>query len=318
MSIDGKVALVTGGSRGIGRAIALRLAREGTKVAINYKTNEAAAQWVVDAVAEMGGEAMSVAADVSQSAEVEAMVKKVADSWDGIDILVNNAGVIHDGLLMRMTEEVWDEVININLKGTFNCTKAVLRFMVRKRWGRIINVVSVVGMEGNPGQSNYAASKAGVIAFARSIAKEVASRNITVNSVAPGYIVTEIVADLSPEFKELIFSRIPQNRFGTVDDVANMVGYLASEEANTIWATAEKGSVVSPNKNVSLDVYAPLKGLEAAQLTQAERFVFDGSDLAPPAVGGDAMFTGLQDFVDNPGDIQSVLEFLEEVADRSY
>jgi 3-oxoacyl-[acyl-carrier protein] reductase len=234
LSIDGKVALVTGGSRGIGRAIALRLAREGIKVAINYKANEAAAQWVVDAVAEMGGEAMSVAADVSQSAEVEAMVKKVADSWDGIDILVNNAGVIHDGLLMRMTEEVWDEVININLKGTFNCTKAVLRFMVRKRWGRIINVVSVVGMEGNPGQSNYAASKAGVIAFSRSIAKEVASRNITVNSVAPGYIATEIVADLSPEFKELIFSRIPQNRFGTVDDVANMVGYLASEEANYI------------------------------------------------------------------------------------
>ena len=234
MSIDGKIALVTGGSRGIGRAIALRLAKEGTKVAINYKANQEAAHWVVDAVAEMGGEAMAVAADVSQSADVEVMVKQVVDSWGGIDILVNNAGVIHDGLLMRMTEEVWDEVININLKGTFNCTKAVLRFMVRKRWGRIINVVSVVGLEGNPGQSNYAASKAGVIAFSRSIAKEVASRNITVNSVAPGYIATEIVADLSPEFKELIFSRIPQNRFGTVDDVANMVGYLASEEANYI------------------------------------------------------------------------------------
>jgi len=234
LSIDGKVALVTGGSRGIGRAIALRLAKEGAKVAINYKANQEAAHWVVDAVAEMGGEAMAVAADVSQGADVEVMVKKVVDSLGGIDILVNNAGVIHDGLLMRMTEEVWDEVINTNLKGTFNCTKAVLRFMVRKRWGRIINVVSVVGLEGNPGQSNYAASKAGVIAFSRSIAKEVASRNITVNSVAPGYIATEIVADLSPAFKELIFSRIPQNRFGTVDDVANMVGYLASEEANYI------------------------------------------------------------------------------------
>ena len=234
MSIDGKVALVTGGSRGIGRAIALRLAKEGTRVAINYKANEEAAQWVVDTVAEMGGEAMAVSADVSQSAAVETMVKQVVDSWGGIDILVNNAGVIHDGLLMRMTEEVWDEVVNTNLKGTFNCTKAVLRFMVRKRWGRIINVVSVVGLEGNPGQSNYAASKAGIIAFSRSVAKEVASRNITVNSVAPGYIATEIVADLSPEFKELIFSRIPQNRFGTVDDVANMVGYLASEEANYI------------------------------------------------------------------------------------
>ena len=234
MSIDGKIALITGGSRGIGRAIALRLAREGTKVAINYKTNEEAARWVVDTVAEMGGEAMAVAADVSQSTAVEAMVKRVVDSWGSIDILVNNAGVIHDSLLMRMTEEVWDEVVNTNLKGAFNCTKAVLRFMVRKRWGRIINVVSVVGLEGNPGQSNYAASKAGVIAFSRSIAKEVASRNITVNAVAPGYIATEIVADLAPEFRDLILSRIPQNRFGTVEDVANMVGYLASEEATYI------------------------------------------------------------------------------------
>ena len=234
MGIDGKVALITGGSRGIGRAIALRLAREGTKVAINYKTNDSAAQSVVDAVTEMDGEAMAVSADVSHSAAVEDMVKRIADSWGGIDILVNNAGVIHDSLLMRMTEDVWDEVLDSNLKGAFNCTKAVLRFMVRKRWGRIINVVSVVGLEGNPGQSNYAASKAGIIAFSRSIAKEVASRNITVNAVAPGYIATEIVADLAPEFKALILSRIPQNRFGTVDDVANMVGYLASEEATYI------------------------------------------------------------------------------------
>ncbi len=234
MSINGKTALITGGSRGIGRAIALRLAKEGVRIAVNYKTNEEAAQWVVNAVEEMGGEAIAVDADVSQSAEVEDMVKRVLDSWGSVDILVNNAGIIHDSLLMRMTEEVWDDVVNTNLKGTFNCTKAVLRFMVRQRWGRIINVVSVVGLEGNPGQSNYAASKAGVIAFSRSIAKEVASRNITVNAVAPGYISTEIVADLSPEFKELILSRIPQNRFGTVDDVANMVGYLASGEAGYI------------------------------------------------------------------------------------
>lgn len=234
MSTNGKIALITGGSRGIGRAVAMKLARDGARVAINYKSNKDAAQWVVDAVSDIGGEAMAVSADVSQNGEVEDMVKHIVDSWGSIDILVNNAGIIHDGLLMRMTEEVWDEVINTNLKGTYNCTKAVLKFMVRKRWGRIINVVSVVGIEGNPGQSNYAASKAGVIAFSRSVAKEVASRNITVNSVAPGYIATEIVADLSPEFKELIFSRIPQNRFGTVDDVANMVGYLASEEANYI------------------------------------------------------------------------------------
>ena len=234
MSINGKTALITGGSRGIGRAIALRLAKEGVRIAVNYKTNEEAAQWVVNAVEEMGGEAIAVGGDVSQSAEVEDMVKQVLDSWGSVDILVNNAGIIHDSLLMRMTEEVWDDVVNTNLKGTFNCTKAVLRFMVRQRWGRIINVVSVVGLEGNPGQSNYAASKAGVIAFSRSIAKEVASRNITVNAVAPGYISTEIVADLSPEFKELILSRIPQNRFGTVDDVANMVSYLASGEAGYI------------------------------------------------------------------------------------
>ena len=234
MSINGKTALITGGSRGIGRAIALRLAKEGVRIAVNYKTNEEAAQWVVNAVEEMGVEAIAVGGDVSQSAEVEYMVKQVLDSWGSVDILVNNAGIIHDSLLMRMAEEVWDDVINTNLKGTYNCTKAVLRFMVRQRWGRIINVVSVVGLEGNPGQSNYAASKAGVIAFSRSIAKEVASRNITVNAVAPGYISTEIVADLSPEFKELILSRIPQNRFGTVDDVANMVSYLASGEAGYI------------------------------------------------------------------------------------
>ena len=182
----------------------------------------------------MGVEALSVQADVSDSSQVDVMVDQVVSEFGNVDILVNNAGIIHDSLLMRMSEDVWDEVLNTNLKGSYNCTKAVLRYMVRQRWGRVINVVSVVGIEGNPGQSNYAASKAGVIAFSRSIAKEVASRNITVNSVAPGYISTEIVADLNPEFKELILSRIPQNKFGTVEDVSNMVGYLASEEANYI------------------------------------------------------------------------------------
>ena len=234
MSNNGRVALITGGSRGIGRAIALRLAGDGNKIAVNYKTNEEAAKWVVDAVEAMGGEAMAVGADVTQGPEIEAMVKKVEDAWGGVDILVNNAGIIHDSLLLRMAEDVWDEVLNTNLKGTFYCTKAVLRYMVRKRWGRIINVVSVVGIEGNPGQSNYAASKAGMIAFSRSIAKEVASRSITVNSVAPGYIATEIVEDLNPEFKELILSRIPQNRFGTAEDVASLVRFLASEEAGYI------------------------------------------------------------------------------------
>ena len=234
MSIHNKVALITGGSRGIGKAVAIRLARDGVKLAINYKSDKKSADLVVGLANEMGVEALAVQADVSDSSQVDVMVDQVVSTFGNVDILVNNAGIIHDSLLMRMSEEIWDEVLNTNLKGSYNCTKAVLRYMVRQRWGRVINVVSVVGIEGNPGQSNYAASKAGVIAFSRSIAKEVASRNITVNSVAPGYISTEIVADLNPEFKELILSRIPQNKFGTVEDVSNMVGYLASEEANYI------------------------------------------------------------------------------------
>tara|TARA_Y100000590_G_scaffold139933_2_gene160427 strand:+ start:11041 stop:11784 length:744 start_codon:yes stop_codon:yes gene_type:complete len=234
LSIHNKVALITGGSRGIGRAVAVRLARDGVKLAINYKSDRESADLVVGIANKMGVEALAVQADVSDSSQVDIMVDQIIGTLGNVDILVNNAGIIHDSLLMRMSEDVWDEVLNTNLKGSYNCTKAVLRYMVRQRWGRVINVVSVVGIEGNPGQSNYAASKAGVIAFSRSIAKEVASRNITVNSVAPGYISTEIVADLNPEFKELILSRIPQNKFGTVEDVSNMVGYLASEEANYI------------------------------------------------------------------------------------
>ena len=234
LSIHNKVALITGGSRGIGKAVAIRLARDGVKLAINYKSDKKSADLVVGLANEMGVEALAVQADVSDSSQVDVMVGQVVSTFGNVDIFVNNSGIIHDSLLMRMSEEILDEVLNTNLKGSYNCTKAVLRYMVRQRWGRVINVVSVVGIEGNPGQSNYAASKAGVIAFSRSIAKEVASRNITVNSVAPGYISTEIVADLNPEFKELILSRIPQNKFGTVEDVSNMVGYLASEEANYI------------------------------------------------------------------------------------
>ena len=229
-----RVALITGGSRGIGKAIVLQLARDRVKVAVNYKANQQAADSVVEEVMGMGGEAVAVQGDVSNRSDVEKMMKKAVDSLGSIDILVNNAGIIHDSLLMRMSEEVWDNVINTNLKGAYYCTKAVLSSMVRQRWGRIINVVSVVGIEGNPGQSNYAASKAGLIAFSRSIAKEVAARGITVNAVAPGYISTEIVDDLAPKFKDLVLSRIPQDRFGSVEDVSNLVGFLAGDKAGYI------------------------------------------------------------------------------------
>lgn len=234
MTKEQRVALITGGSRGIGKAIVLQLARDRVKVAVNYKANQKAADSVVEEVVGMGGEAVAVQGDVSNRSDVEQMMKKAVDSLGSIDILVNNAGIIHDSLLMRMSEEVWDNVINTNLKGAYYCTKAVLSSMVRQRWGRIINVVSVVGIEGNPGQSNYAASKAGLIAFSRSIAKEVAARGITVNAVAPGYISTEIVDDLAPKFKDLVLSRIPQDRFGSVEDVSNLVGFLAGDKAGYI------------------------------------------------------------------------------------
>ena len=234
MSKEDRVALITGGSRSIGKAIVLQLARDRIKVAVNYKTNQQAADSVVEEVLEMGGEAVAVRGDVSDRADVKKMMKQTVDSLGSIDILINNAGIIHDSLLMRMSEEVWDNVINTNLKGAYYCTKAVLGSMVRQRWGRIINVVSVVGIEGNPGQSNYAASKAGLIAFSRSIAKEVASRGITVNAVAPGYISTEIVHDLAPQFKDLVLSRIPQDRFGSVEDVSYLVGFLAGDQAGYI------------------------------------------------------------------------------------
>ena len=229
-----RVALITGGSRGIGKAIVLQLARDRIRVAVNYKTNQQAADSVVEEVLAMGGEAVVVPGDVSNRVDVEKMMKQTVDSLGSIDILVNNAGIIQDSLLMRMSEEVWDNVINTNLKGAYYCTKAVLSSMVRQRWGRIINIVSVVGIEGNPGQSNYAASKAGLIAFSRSIAKEVASRGITVNAVAPGYISTEIVHDLAPQFKDLVLSRIPQDRFGSVEDVSSLVGFLAGDQAGYI------------------------------------------------------------------------------------
>lgn len=233
-TLEGKTALITGGSKGIGRAIAIKLAENGARVAVNYNSSPDAAEEVAGAIREAGGDAFSVHADVSKLEQVTEMVQKVKDAWDHVDILVNNAGIIDDRLLVRMPDEAWHRVIDINLNGTFYSTRAVLRDMIRKRWGRIINIGSVVGMRGNPAQTNYTASKAAIIGFTKALAKEVATRNITANVVAPGYFETETTAVLSDDQRERWLSVIPQGHFGDVDDVAHMVAFLADEKANYI------------------------------------------------------------------------------------
>ncbi|CAI7998923.1 3-oxoacyl-[acyl-carrier-protein] reductase FabG [Geodia barretti] len=232
--INGKTALVTGASKGIGKAICLELAQMGVKVAVNYNSSKSEAEQVVQTITDMGGEAFKIHADVSDLEQVNAMVDKVSDEWGGVNILVNNAGIINDGLLMRMSDEAWHRVMGVNLNGTFYCTRATLRHMVRERWGRIINIGSVVGIRGNIGQTNYSSSKAAIIGFTKSLAKEVATRNITVNAVTPGYISTETVAGLSQRQKDTIMTWIPQGKFGNTEDIASMVGYLASERASYV------------------------------------------------------------------------------------
>lgn len=232
--IEGKIALVTGASKGIGRSVALELANKGVRVAINYHTSDKAAEDVVGAIIDQGGEAIAIKADVSHLNQVLRMVESIEDTWGNIDILVNNAGIINDNLLVRMTDEAWEKVIATNLNGTFYCTRAVVRKMLRKRWGRIISIGSVVGIRGNIGQSNYAASKAGLIGFTKALAKEVASRNITVNMVTPGYISTDTVDVLSQDLKDKILTWIPQGHFGEVEDVAHMTAFLATQQANYI------------------------------------------------------------------------------------
>lgn len=234
MLLEGKVALVTGGSRGIGRAIALKLAGEGAAVAINYAGNAKAAEEVKASIEAAGGKAMVVQADVSSAEAVEAMVEAVVNELGGIDILVNNAGITRDGLLMRMKEADWDAVINTNLKGVFYCTKAVSKLMMKKRSGRIVNMASVVGLTGNAGQANYAAAKSGVIGFSKSMAKELASRGITVNMVAPGYIETDMTAVLSDKVREAMISTVPLARAGQAEDVAGAVLFLVSDMASYI------------------------------------------------------------------------------------
>lgn len=234
MLLDGKVALVTGASRGIGRAIALRLAGEGAKIAINYAGSTAKAEAVKAEIEQHGGEAILVQADVSDSASVDAMVAEVVEAFGQIDILVNNAGITRDGLMMRMKDEDFDAVIDTNLKGVFYCTKAVSKLMMKKRSGRIVNMASVVGLMGNAGQTNYAAAKAGVVGFSKSAAKELASRGITVNMVAPGFIATDMTAAMTDKAKEMTLQGIPLKRMGEAEDVANAVLFLVSDNASYI------------------------------------------------------------------------------------
>ncbi len=227
--LNEKTAVVTGASRGIGRAIALDLAKNGCNVVVNYSGNEAKANEVVDEIKSLSRNAIAVKADVSNSEEVQNMMKEAVAAFSSIDILVNNAGITKDNLLMRMKENEWDDVININLKGVFNCTKAVTRQMMKQRSGRIINVSSIVGVSGNPGQANYVAAKAGVIGLTKSSAKELASRNITVNAIAPGFISTDMTDKLSKEVQDEMLKQIPLARFGDPSDISSVVTFLASE-----------------------------------------------------------------------------------------
>ena len=234
MQFADKVAIVTGGSRGIGRAIALRFAAGGAKVVVNYHSNEAAANQVVEQVRAGGGEAIAVQADVSQPAQAQALVDAAQKAFGRVDILVNNAGTTRDTLIMRMSEEDWDLVLDTNLKGTFNCIKAATRPMMRQRYGRIVNVTSVSGLSGNAGQANYASAKAGLVGLTKTVAKELGSRNITCNAVAPGYVPTDLTGTLPPELVEQAIQRAILGRAGTAEDIAAAVTFLASDDASFI------------------------------------------------------------------------------------
>ena len=234
MNLTGKHALVTGGSRGIGKAVCLELARQGANVAVNYAGRAQAAEEVAAACRELGVEAFAVQADVADAAAVDAMVKEAAARFGRVDILVNNAGITRDKLALQMKEEDFDAVLDTNLKGAFLCMKAVYRPMMKQRYGRIINLSSVVGLRGNAGQANYAASKAGLIGMSKSIAKELASRGVTVNLVAPGFIDTEMTAVLPEAAREALLKSIPMARLGQPEDVARAVAFFAAEESGYI------------------------------------------------------------------------------------
>ncbi|MDJ1183877.1 3-oxoacyl-[acyl-carrier-protein] reductase [Roseofilum casamattae] len=226
--LSDRTAIVTGASRGIGREIALALASEGAKVVVNYASSSAAAKEVVSKITEMGGEAIAIAADVSQADAVDTLVKSTMEQWGQIDVLVNNAGITKDNLLLRMKPADWQAVIDLNLTGVFLCTRAVSKIMLKQRSGRIINIASVSGQMGNPGQANYSAAKAGVIGFTKTVAKEIASRGVTANAVAPGFISTDMTKDLDATD---ILKFIPLGRYGQPEEVAGMVRFLAADPA---------------------------------------------------------------------------------------
>ncbi|PKG25202.1 3-oxoacyl-[acyl-carrier-protein] reductase [Niallia nealsonii] len=234
MKLQGKVALVTGASRGIGKSIAIELAKQGANIAVNYAGSVDRANEVVAEIKSLGREAVVIQCDVANADSVSQMIKTTLDAFGTIDILVNNAGITKDNLLMRMKETEWDDVINTNLKGVFLCTKAVTRPMMKQRKGRIINITSIVGVTGNPGQANYVAAKAGVIGFTKTTAKELAQRNITVNAIAPGFITTDMTDKLTDEVKQAMLGQIPLGAFGNPEDIANAVVFLASEESGYI------------------------------------------------------------------------------------
>ena len=232
--LDERIAIVTGGSRGIGRSIALELANRGASVVVNYLKNSQAADEVVDEIQMGGGKAQAFQSDVANFQQAQNLIKFTIDTFGGLDILVNNAGITRDTLIMMMSEKDWDDVINTNLKGTFNCSKAAVRHMMRKRSGRIINISSVAGQIGNAGQTNYTASKAGQIGFTKALAREIASRNITVNGIAAGFVETDIWQGVPDEARELVMSLIPLGRKGEAEEIAYAVAFLASDQASYI------------------------------------------------------------------------------------
>lgn len=240
--MENKVALVTGASRGIGREIALGLSKKGVNVAITYNSNASKAEEVVEELKKNGVKAIAIKGDSSVEEDVLSIVKTVEEELGTIDILVNNAGITKDNLLIRMKSEDWDDVLNVNLKGVFLCTKAVVRSMMKKKYGKIINISSVVGVTGNAGQGNYSASKAGVIGFTKSMAKELASRGIRVNAIAPGFIKTDMTDVLKDEIKEELLKNIPLGELGSPKDISNVVNFLASEESDYI-----TGQVINVN-----------------------------------------------------------------------